>query len=56
MSLALSNTKSEKDISFNKKSLVSLDNKQVSSGKSYTPEAIKAFINIANVIGLDVDL
>lgn len=41
MSLALSNTKSEKDISFNKKSLVSLDNKQVSSGKSYTLGEVK---------------
>ena len=40
MSLALSNTKSEKDISFNKKSLVNLDNKQVSAGKSYTLEEV----------------
>lgn len=38
MSMALSNKKSENNISFNSKSLVSLDSQQISSGGSYTLE------------------
>lgn len=40
MSLALSNTKSENNISFNSKSLVNLDNQQISAGGSYTLEEV----------------
>lgn len=44
MSLSLSNTKSENDISFNSASLVSLDNQQISAGGSYTlPEVSVGF-------------
>lgn len=44
MSLSLSNTKSENDISFNSASLVSLDNQQISAGESYTlPEVAVGF-------------
>lgn len=56
MSMALSNTKSENDISFNSNSLVSLDGQQISAGGSYTLEEVavgfkcdylKLFVNIS---------